>query len=46
MRPQVNVSVVNVDDPNSVPKAMSSEAGEEVVLNIIQRNSDVLREIA
>ena len=46
MKPQVNVSVVNVDDPSSVPNAMATQAGEEVVLNILQRNSDVLREMA
>jgi lambda family phage tail tape measure protein len=45
-RPQVNVSVINVDDPSSVPRAMSSDEGEEVVMNIISRNSDALREIA
>ena len=45
MAPRVNVSVVNVDDPNSVPNAMATDEGEEVILNVISRNSDVLREL-
>lgn len=44
-QPTVNVQVVNVDDPSSVPKAMSTKAGEQVVLNTIQRNASRLREI-
>ena len=43
--PQVNVQVVNVDDPMTVPNAMSTRQGEQVVLNIIQRNSGKLRQI-
>lgn len=39
------VNVYNVDDPESVPKAMSTKAGEQAVLNIIQRNASRLREI-
>jgi lambda family phage tail tape measure protein len=43
--PEVNVQVVNVDDNSSVPDAMSTREGEQVVLNIIQRNKNTLREI-
>jgi len=43
--PQVNVQVVNVDDPTTVPNAMSTREGEQVVLNIIQRNRGKLRQI-
>jgi lambda family phage tail tape measure protein len=41
----VNVQVVNVDDPQSVPRALNSKAGEQAVLNMIQRNSRKLREV-
>lgn len=41
----VNVQVVNVDDPDSVPRALNTKAGEQSVLNIIQRNSRKLREV-
>jgi tape measure domain-containing protein len=45
MAPQNNITVVNVDDPKSVPNAMNTEAGEEVILNIISRNPEILREL-
>ena len=45
MAPQNNITVVNVDDPSAVPSAMATEAGEEVILNVIARNPDVLREL-
>lgn len=41
----VNVQVVNVDDPSTVPKAMGTKAGEQVILNTIQRNRGRLREV-
>jgi len=41
--PQVNVNVTNVDDPKSVPEAMSGRDGEQVILNVIQRNRNKIR---
>jgi TP901 family phage tail tape measure protein len=38
-----NVTVVNVEDPNEIPNAMNSPAGDRVVLNIIQRNRKTIR---
>lgn len=43
--PEIKVSVVNVDDPTSIPEAMGSREGEKAVLNVIQRNRGRLREI-
>jgi len=37
------IQIVNVDDPESVPSAMNSEAGEQVIINILQRNPEALR---
>jgi TP901 family phage tail tape measure protein len=36
--PEVNVSVVNVTDPEEVTAAMGSAEGEQVILNVIQKN--------
>ena len=38
-----NVTVVNVDDPNSVQDAMRGSDGEEIVLNHLRRNPDLVR---
>ncbi len=43
--PVVNVQVVNVDDAKSIPDAMSTREGEQVIMNTIQRNRGALREI-
>lgn len=43
--PPVNVQVVNVDDPESVPNAMSTKAGETVVMNIVKRNRGRMRQL-
>jgi len=43
--PDVNVNVINVDDARAVPEAMSTREGEQVIMNVIQRNRGVLREI-
>jgi tape measure domain-containing protein len=40
----VNVTVVNVDDPSSVPRAMNTREGEEAILNVIQRNRNRIRD--
>lgn len=45
-QPPINLQVVNVDDPDAVPQALNTSAGEEAVINVIQRNPDILREIA
>ena len=43
-QPPVNVTVVNVDDPSSVPRAMNTREGEEAILNVIQRNRNRVRD--
>ena len=42
---QNNIKIVNIDDPKSIPAAMGTAEGEEVILNVISRNSEILREI-
>ena len=44
--PQVNVQVVNVDDPKSVIDAIDTKAGEQVILNVISRNANALRSLS
>lgn len=36
--PQVNVQVVNVSDPDEIPRAMMSREGQQAILNTISRN--------
>ena len=43
--PVVNVQVINTDDARAVPEAMSTREGEQVILNMIERNRGALREI-
>lgn len=43
LAPTVNVSVVNVTDPSEVAAAMSSAQGEEIILNVIQKNRTALQ---
>ena len=38
--PQVNVQVVNVDDPNKVPQSISSGQSDEAIINMLARNKD------
>jgi len=38
--PQVNLQVVNVDDPNAVPSVLSSGRADQAVMNILARNRD------
>ncbi len=40
-----SITVVNVSDPDEVPSALNTPAGEQVVLNIVQRNRRNLRRI-
>ncbi len=37
------ISIVNVTDPDEIPMAMDSPAGEQVILNVINRNPNVIR---
>lgn len=43
--PETNVTIVNVDDEDSVPAAMNTPAGEEVILNTITRNREALQSV-
>jgi hypothetical protein len=43
--PQVNVQVVNVSDPNEVPTAMDSPAGDQTIMNSVSRNKDQFRRL-
>jgi len=42
---ETNVTVVNVDDPESVPRGMNTPEGEEVILNTIARNPNSIRRV-
>lgn len=41
--PQVNVSVVNVTDPDEITAAMESPEGQKVFMNIMRRNRRQIR---
>jgi tape measure domain-containing protein len=48
--PQVNVSappaqvaIYNVTDPNEIPRGMQSAAGEQAIMNVIQKNKHTIR---
>lgn len=43
--PQVNVSVVNVTDPNEALNALDTPDGEQRILNVLQKNPETLRRI-
>lgn len=43
--PQVNVRVVNVDDPRSTVSALNTAAGERAIMNVIQKNPTTVRRI-
>jgi TP901 family phage tail tape measure protein/lambda family phage tail tape measure protein len=43
--PPVNVQVVNVDDPASIPEALNSRDSEAAIMNVMQRNSAKLKAI-
>jgi len=43
--PAPQITIVNVDDPDSVIDAMGTHEGEQQILNIISRNPDVLRSL-
>lgn len=41
--PQVNVSVVNVTDPNEVTAALDTAQGQQAILNVVRRNRNQMR---
>ena len=41
--PEVGVTVVNVDNEDSIPRAMNSPAGDNVILNSIERNPEAVK---
>ncbi len=43
MKPEVNVQVVNVQDPNDVTEAMNSPEGQQTILNTIRQNPEALQ---
>lgn len=43
--PQVNVQVVNVDDPNKVPQAISNGDADEAIINALARNKDRVSQV-
>lgn len=43
--PQVNLQVVNVDDPRLVPQAISAGLADEAILNVLNRNRDAFRQM-
>jgi tape measure domain-containing protein len=43
--PQVNVQVVNVDDPKAVPNAIQSGGADEAILNVLARNKSRVSQI-
>lgn len=44
-QPDVNVTIVNVDDPNGVVAAVESAEGQQAILNVIQKNRTELRNV-
>ena len=40
-----NITLVNVTDPDEIPSAMAGPSGERVILNVINRNPNVIRRI-
>lgn len=43
--PQVNVQVVNVDDPAKVPQAISAGEADEAIINALARNKDRVSQV-
>jgi len=41
---QVNVQVINVQDPSEIPSAMDSREGDQVILNSLARNPEVVKQ--
>ena len=43
LTPEVNVSIVNVTDPDEVAGVLSSAQGEEVIMNVLSKNRQKLK---
>lgn len=43
--PQVNVQVVNVDDPSKVPQTISNGDADEAIINALARNKDRVSQV-
>lgn len=43
--PQINMQVVNVDDPDMVPQSIADGSSDEAIINVISRNRDKLKGI-
>lgn len=43
--PQVNLQVVNVDDPSKVPQAISNGDADEAIINALARNKDRVSQV-
>ena len=43
--PQVNLSVVNVDDPKAVPSAINKGISDEAIVNVLARNRDRIKQV-
>lgn len=43
--PQVNVQVVNVDDPSKVPQTISNGDADEAIINVLARNKDRVSQV-
>ena len=41
--PQVNVQVVNVEDPKKIPQAISGGGADEAILNVLSRRRDAVK---
>ena len=44
--PQTNLRIVNAFDTGVIGDYMGSDAGEQVIMNIVQRNSATIRSLA
>lgn len=42
--PQVNVQVVNVDDPDLIPQAIDDGDSDEAIINVLMRNKDKVKQ--
>lgn len=43
--PQVNLQVVNVDDPNLIPQTINNGEADEAVLNLLARNKERAKQV-
>lgn len=43
--PQVNVQVVNVDDPDMVPRTIAGGNADEAIINVLARNKDRAKQV-